>query len=59
MKRRSVRSCYHGSKSSESQQSFLAETAKAYLSFLSFFSAMFAGPQTVEIKKFCYLVNVM
>ena len=27
MERRSVRSCYHGSKSSESQQSFLAETA--------------------------------
>ena len=23
------------------------------------FCDMFAGPQTVEIKKFCYLVNVM
>ena len=23
------------------------------------FSAMFAGPQTVEISKFCYFVNVM
>ena len=32
---------------------------KSYMSFLSFFSAMFAVPQTVEIKKFCYLVNMM
>ena len=30
MKRRRVRSCYHGSKSSESQQSFLAEIRQSF-----------------------------
>ena len=32
---------------------------KSYMSFLSFFPVTFAGPQAVEIKKFCYLVDVM
>ena len=27
--------------------------------FCHFFPATFAGPQAVEIKKFCYLVDVM
>ena len=56
---RSVTSRYHGSQISGSQQFFLTETGKSYISYhtCSFFPVKFAGPGFVEIQKFYYHGN--
>ena len=74
IERRSVISCYYGSRISGSKQCFLTETAIwATILFLSgnhaqeihtcqffiFFSAILAGPQFVKIGTSCYHGNMM